>query len=215
MAISNYYKGNSNILTKLTLIQDLVNCEKPSVISLNESNVELSQTKQTEPIKDYKFEHKQINFNNHICSKARTSVGIHNKLAYERMYNLETGVNSIIWIKLILKKQKPILIMSGYRQFKLFDEFGIKNSTNLRNQKLRLESYINSYRKAAKLGLNIVVLEDSNIDTNPKVDYSLNYNHKTLFEMWADCLSDLRWTIHNTEFNRYAPHQNPVSSTIY
>ena len=173
-------KGNSNILTKLTLIQDLVNCEKPSVISLNESNVELSQTKQTEPIKDNKFEHKQINFNNHICSKARTSVGIHNKLAYERMYNLETGVNSIIWIKLILKKQKPILIMSGYRQFKLFDEFGIKNSTNLRNQKLRLESYINSYRKAAVLGLNIVVLDDSNIDTNPKVDYSLNYKHRTL-----------------------------------
>ena len=96
------------------------------------------------------------------------------------MYNLETGVNSIIWIKLILKKQKPILIMSGYRQFKLFDEFGIKNSTNLRNQKLRLESYINSYRKAAVLGLNIVVLDDSNIDTNPKVDYSLNYKHRTL-----------------------------------
>ena len=105
--------------------------------------------------------------------------------------------------------------MSGYRQFKLFDEFGIKNSTNLRNQKLRLESYINSYRKAAKLGLDIVVLEDSNIDTNPKVDYSLNYNHKTLFEMWADCLSDLRWTIHNTEFTRYTLTKNPVSSTIY
>ena len=79
----------------------------------------------------------------------------------------------------------------------------------MRNQKLRLESYINSCRIAAKLGLDIVVLEDSNIDTNPKVDYSLNYNHKTLFEMWADCLSDLRWTIHNTEFTRYAPHQKP------
>ena len=99
--------------------------------------------------------------------------------------------------------------MSGYRQFKLFDEFGVKNSQNLRNQKLRLESYLASYRKASRLRLDIIVLENTNIDTNPEVDYNINYNHKSLFEMWSDCLLDLKWTIHNSEYTRYAPHQKP------
>ena len=71
--------------------------------------------------------------------------------------------------------------MSGYRQYKLFNEFGIKNSKNLRHQKLRLEAYISSYFKASKLGLDIIVMQDSNIDTNPKVDYNLNYNSNDLY----------------------------------
>ena len=124
-------KGNSNISTKITLIQDLVNQENPSLISLNESNVELNQANQTNPLKEYKFEHKILKINQTNGTKARTSLDIHLKHDYERMYDLETNLNSIIWIKLNLKKQKPILIMSGYRQYKLFNKLGIKNSKNL------------------------------------------------------------------------------------
>ena len=69
-------KGNSNILTKITLIQDLVNQENPSLISLNESNVELNQANQTNPLKEYKFEHKILKINQTIGTKARTSLGI-------------------------------------------------------------------------------------------------------------------------------------------
>ena len=76
-------KGNSNILTKITLIQDLVNQENPSLISLNESNVELNQANQTNPLKEYKFEHKILKTNQTIGTKAKTSLGIHLKHEYE------------------------------------------------------------------------------------------------------------------------------------
>ena len=52
-------------------------------------------------------------------------------------------------------------------------------------------------------------MQDLNIDTNPKVDYNLNYNSKDLYEMWMDCINDLKWTIHNSEYTRYAAHQKP------
>ena len=101
-------------------------------------------------------------------------MAIHHKLDYERMYNLENNINSIIWIKVKIKRQSPTLVMSGYRQHKLLDEFQVKNSHMIWAQKVRLTSYLETYHNAAKLGLDIIIMEDSNIDMNPKDDYTIN-----------------------------------------
>ena len=140
-------KGSSNILTKIDLITDLVNHELPSIISFNKSNVDLNQPDQLKPIPDYNFEHKSLQVNQVHGSKARTTMAIHHKLDYERMYTLENNINSIIWIKVKIKRQRPILVMSGYRQHKLLDEFQVKNSHTIRAQKLRLTSYLETYQE--------------------------------------------------------------------
>ena len=193
-------KSNCNILTKIDLIQDLINQEQPGIISLNESNVTLAKPKETKPFKDYQFEHKSIKVNGITGSMARTTLAIHDKIHYERMYSLETDVNSIIWIKVNIKGHNQVLVMSGYRQQSILKELRVKNSSKIRKQISRLTSFIESYSWAASLGLDIVIMQDSNIDTNPKVDYSLKYNSKEMFDMWMDAIVTNNWPKHNFEF---------------
>ena len=84
-----------------------------------------------------------------------------------------------------------------------------KNSDKLEFQKVRLKSYTESINKALALGLDTVILDDTNIDTNPQVDYNLKYNSKELYNVWMDNIIQNNLVIHNTEFTRYAPHQKP------
>ena len=83
--------------------------------------------------------------------------------------------------------------MSGYRQQSLFKELQVKNSHTIRCQKLRLNEYIQSYEKASKLGLDIVIMEDTNIDTNPKIDYYIKYNNKDPYNSWLDTIIGNNW----------------------
>ena len=52
-------------------------------------------------------------------------------------------------------------------------------------------------------------MEDTNIDTNERVDYNIRYNSKALFEGWHTNLVDNDLVYLNKEFTRYAPHQPP------
>ena len=153
-------KSSSNILSKLTLIQDLIDREKPLVCSLNESNCVMTDPKQVNPIAGYTMEHKLLKYNNITTTKARTSMAIKTGTEYVRMLELETDLNSIIWIKVSFKNKDPFLICSGYRQWTLPTELGFKNSNEIRHQRARFETYLESIQRALNLKLKLVILHD-------------------------------------------------------
>ena len=201
-------KANSNILTKLDLVKNLIQTEEAKVISLVESNVNLNEPDQVSPITNFKFEHKVIKANNITGAMARTTLAIHNSISYTRLYDLEHDCNSLIWVK-IRVHTRDVLVMSGYRQHGLLNEFKLRNTDKIEYQINRFKLYLDSIDKARNLGLDMIIMDDTNVDTNPRVDYSLRYNIKALYDMWHDTLADCKLVIHNHEYTRYAPHQKP------
>ena len=202
-------KSSSNILSKISLIQDLFDREQPLVASINESNCVLTEPKQINPIEGYKLEHKLLDINNHVATKARTSMAIKSGTNYERMSSLETDINPIIWIKIKLKQTEPLLICSGYRQWSILEEHKVKNSNGLRQQKLRFASYLKCLKAAVETKLKLIIFHDVNIDTSINNNHNSKYNIKQLYEDYLNFLIENNLTILNKKFTRYSSHQSP------
>ena len=56
-------KSNSNILTKKTLLQNLIDCHEPHCISLVESNADIHRPEDLNPFEGYNSEHKILKLN--------------------------------------------------------------------------------------------------------------------------------------------------------
>ena len=197
-------KSSSNILSKISLIQDLFDREQPLVASINESNCVLTEPKQINPIEGYKLEHKLLDINNHVATKARTSMAIKSGTNYERMSSLETDINPIIWIKIKLKQTEPLLICSGYRQWSILEEHKVKNSNELRQQKLRFVSYLKCLKAAVDTKLKLIIFHDVNIDTSINNNHNNKYNIKQLYEDYLNFLIENNLTIVNKKFTKYS-----------
>ena len=202
-------KGSSSILSKIDILEHLVLSEEAQVVSIVESNVNLSKSDELKPMKGFNFEHKQLFINNVKSSIARTTIAIKDNLPYTRMFNLENDQNSIIWLRIKINPKKYVLVMSGYRQYTILKEHKIKNSDKSECQLERLKSYCQSITNALNLQENVIILDDTNIDTNERVDYGLKYNSRDLYNYWKDMIIANNLVIHNHEFTRYAPHQKP------
>ena len=118
-------KGNSSILTKIDILEHLVLSEEAQVVSIVESNVNLSKSDELKPMKGFNFEHKQLFINNIKSSIARTTIAIKDNISYTRMHNLENDQNSIIWLRIKINPKKHVLVMSGYRQYTILKEHKI------------------------------------------------------------------------------------------
>ena len=210
--LAHLNKSSSNILTKITLIRDLIEKEMPQILNLSESNIDLLKPEEVHPIDGYYFEHKIILYNNKMAPKIRNSIGICKKLNYERIFNLESNLNSCIWLKIKPKNTKPFLIMGGYRQWSLPRDLGFNDSKNIKYQIERLQTILNSIEQAKALNLDIVILMDSNIDTSDNNSHNIRFNIKKLYDMWTGFLGDNNLVILNTELTRFVSHQDP--STI-
>ena len=68
--IAHFNKSSSNILTKITLIRNLVEKESPQILNLCESNVDLTKPEEVHPIDGYYFEHKILIYNNKMAKKS-------------------------------------------------------------------------------------------------------------------------------------------------
>ena len=210
--LAHLNKSSSNILKKITLIRNLIEKESPHILNLSESNVNLLKAEEVHPIDGYYFEHKILLFNNKMASKIRNSIGIIKQLNYEQMFNLESHLNSCIWLKIKPKNSKPFLLMGGYRQWSLPKDLGFNDSKNIKYQIERMQTILNSIEQAKALKLDIVILMDSNIDTSENNNHNNRFNIKKLYDMWSGFLSDNNLVILNTELTRFASHQDP--STI-
>ena len=202
-------KGSSSILSKISIIKNLIFQEKADIISLNESNCNVNISKEARPIDGFEAEHKLLTYKGNSTIVSRTTMLIRSGLEYTRMGALENDINSIVWIKIILKNGKPLLVCSGYRQWTLPATLNHSNSNKINFQRSRFESYLKSISLALKLKMPLVILHDSNIDISSNNNHNIQYNIKDLYDKYRDFLIDNDLTILNNKFTRYAPHQAP------
>ena len=104
---------------------------------------------------------------------SRNIILINENIPYIRRRDLENEYIATIWIEVKLKSKKNILVMGGYRQWRLFKELGIIDSNKTKNQIDRFKKIIEQWSNALKEGKDVIVVMDTNIDTQT------NSNHNT------------------------------------
>ena len=107
--------------------------ETPGLVSLAESNINFNYNKKEigAAFENYNIELKKMN----PCpKKSRMAVFVKKTLNYSWLHNYENDLNSYIWIKISIEKNKPIYFGGGYRQFKLPAEMGLKDTRSSKNQ---------------------------------------------------------------------------------
>ena len=92
-------KGSSIITTKLSLIKNLVNQTQPSIISLNEAQIDQNCPEHHNLIPGFNFENSEATYNGITSKFSRVAIGIKTTLNYIRMKDLENSNNHIVIIK--------------------------------------------------------------------------------------------------------------------
>ena len=64
---------------------------------------------------------------------SRNVILINDKIPYKRHLDLENQLIETIWIEIMLPTNKNLLIMGGYRQWRLLKEVGIDGSNRFSN----------------------------------------------------------------------------------
>ena len=78
---------------------------------------------------------------------------IKENLKYTRLYDLENDLNSLIIIKIELKNHAPVIIISGYRQWRLPAKINFNNKSHEpKFQKNWLKTYLECI-KSPRAGL--------------------------------------------------------------
>ena len=97
-----------------------------------------------------------------------------------RRPDLETPNSAIIWFEIPIPQTKSLIIATGYRQWQLPKETGIKNSLSANSKKNRWTQFLVKYTMALDEGKHIVTMFDDNINTLNQADFT---NRKHVKEM--------------------------------
>ena len=111
------------------MLQNLFDRHQPHYISLVESNADINIPEELNPFEGFNTEHKILKLNGVETSKSRMMVLIKEDLKYTRLYDLENDLNSLIIIKIELKNCDPVIIISGYRQWRLPAKINFNNKS--------------------------------------------------------------------------------------
>ena len=79
---------------------------------------------------------------------SRNALMVKEGISYKRRYDLENNTNCMIWIEIKLNTKKSILIMGGYRQWRLLKFFDDADSGLSNKQLERLKTIIDSWERA-------------------------------------------------------------------
>ena len=96
-------KLSSKISIKIILLQDLIDQNTPDIFSLNKSNCNINEPNDVNPFKGYTMEHKLLEYGALSTNVTRTSIAIKIGTPFTRMYEYESDLNSMIWIKVYIK----------------------------------------------------------------------------------------------------------------
>merc|ERR1712240_693580 len=77
-----------------------------------------------------------------------------------------------IWIEINIAKNKSILVIGGYRQWRYLKQLNINDSNRTQAQILRLETILNQYSKAIKENKEIITMMDTNINRSHQSDHN-------------------------------------------
>ena len=131
------------------------------------------------------MEHKILKVNGVETSKSRTMVLIKEDLKYTRLYELENDLNSLIIIKIELENCDSVILISGYRQWRLPAKINLNNKSCEPKLKKKFKTYLECIKKALGLGLDVICLQDTNIDTSPNNNHNIKYNIRELYNIFS------------------------------
>ena len=74
---------------------------------------------------------------------SRNIILINNRIPYIRRYDLECPMIATIWIEIKINNKHSILVMGGYRQWRLFRQLNIHDSHKTNRQIERFKIILN------------------------------------------------------------------------
>ena len=190
-------KGNSLFHNKSDSIKHIIDDTIPHIAVINESNIVKDNISHQTEHPEYEFEHKfEANGN---CT--RTSMMLKkDSIDYERMHKLEDPNIATIWVKVKITPKKSILVIGGYRQWRLPSSANQPFSGKTNNQIGRFLKIKDQIRRARKINNNLVILMDSNIDLHDSMDREDIRDLKVLYN---ELLDENKLTIVNEEDTRH------------
>ena len=94
---------------------------------------------------------------------ARVAVYTHKQLIVKRRSDLEDETVQTIWMELGLPQQKKILLMAGYRQWRLPGRG--PETISVQEQRNRWTTILNQWEKALKEEKEVILMMDANLDS--------------------------------------------------
>ena len=174
ITVCYWNKGSSFLSNKKDDIAEIINTHKPLVLGLGEA-----QFKQGQNIEEVQ----QPGYTLHLdsCQESlgvsRCAVYTHNSLVVKRRDDLENKEIATVWLQLGLPNQKGILVMCGYRQWRLP---GRPDSGSVTAQRERWGKLISQWEKALNENKEVICALDANIDALTWTSLNLPANHSNV-----------------------------------
>ena len=150
ICICYWNKGSSYLINKREDIKEIINTHKPLVLGLGEA-----QFKKNHDLAEVQ----QPGYTLHLDSSqaslgvSRCAVYTHDSLVVKRRNDLEKEGISTVWLQLGLPHQKGILVMCGYRQWRLSDQLdGGAASCTVPAQRKRWGEILSQWERALSEG---------------------------------------------------------------
>ena len=176
-------------------------------MSISEANIGTNFTDYYNQFCNFNFE---LNKMYNTIGLSRYALLVNKQIAYKRRLDLDHPNICTIWIEVKPKKGKKIIIMGGYRHWKLPliidpDNKKEKNIKQLERLKIMLEQW----QTAINENKDVIVITDNNLDSNPGADHNKIHKVQNLYDLLFEHLTQNNITTHNYQFTRHQANTNP------
>ena len=180
LKIMQYNKGSSDYSKKEHILNKHITDKHIDIACISEANISESYLANNDVLSGYICESKPMSDR---IDMSRNIILINENIPYIRRRDLENEYIATIWIEVKLKSKKNILVMGGYRQWRLFKELGIIDSNKTKNQIDRFKKIIEQWSNAIKEGKDVIVVMDTNIDTQTNSNHNTTNRIKPLYDI--------------------------------
>ena len=198
--ITQFNKGSSYMKNALGDLGDLVGKHVPSILMLDEANVDVSTPLIHTFLSDYSVE---VGKCPPGSNRARIMGLVKNNINYVRRSDLEPEGLATIILQVKISKFRIINIIGWYKQWQVPNVLG---SRQLEQRKIRLKLFLDTLRPLLKD--ETIILSDTNINTLPnREDYQESPSIKS---MWLEFLEEYNMCIHNNKPTHFKPNIEPT-----
>ena len=126
-----YNKGNSAYATKEHFLNEAIIKHNIDIACISKANITTNYLQNNNVINGYICETKPMS---DTIDTSRNIILINNRIPYTRRYDLECPMIAIIWIETKINNKHSILVMGGYRQWRLLRQLNIQDSHKTNKQ---------------------------------------------------------------------------------
>ena len=156
-------------MTKKDSIEFILQQQKPDILTLQELNITEKEDINLVQVPGYKLEIDQLHSK---YGRARAVMFIRDTIRYERIKELETEDEPVIWIQINMAGNKKLKIQNYYRQWRILDKNGVEipNTETQKHQNERFQKVAEMWSNQLDQG-EVLSFSDTNINL------SKNYNN--------------------------------------